>query len=166
MNSKFTGMASLFQRAKAGANALTGILFFLMFVLFIIQVIARFIFNKPLSWTDELAVILYIWVVLLGAVLACREREHVSFDLLYGVMPPFLKRMMRLVGCFLIGGLLLAALPESWSYVQFMAREKTAVLGYSMRVVYFPFLIFLVFVVMRQIYGIFRLTSSRWESEL
>ena len=36
---------------------------------------------------------------------------------------------MRIAGSLLIGGLALWALPGSWDYVHFMAREGTPVLG-------------------------------------
>ena len=32
-----------------------------LFLVFIVQIVARFGFNRPLPWTDELAVILYVW---------------------------------------------------------------------------------------------------------
>lgn len=141
-------------------------MFAALFVVFVVQVSARYGFDRPLSWTDEVAVILYIWVVLLGAVLVCREREHVAFDLLYGAMPPNVRRGMRIAVCLLVGGLMAWAIPETWAYIQFMRRESTPVLGYSYRVVYFPFLVFLVVVVVRQAISLVRLMGSNWKGEL
>ena len=46
---------------QKAANALGGGLFLAMFIVFLVQITARFGFNKPLPWTDEAAVILYIW---------------------------------------------------------------------------------------------------------
>ncbi len=39
-------------------------------------VIARYGFSRPLSWSDELASALFLWLALLGAVLALRRGEH------------------------------------------------------------------------------------------
>ena len=153
-------------RWQAIWNAIGVAMFAALFVVFVVQVTARFGFNRPLSWTDEVAVILYIWVVLLGAVLVCREREHVAFDLLYGAMPPGVRRGMRMAVCVLVGALMAWAIPETWAYIQFMRRDSTPVLGYSYRVVYFPFLVFLVMVVVRQMVSLVRLMGVNWEAEL
>ncbi|MGH8519282.1 MAG: TRAP transporter small permease subunit, partial [Panacagrimonas sp.] len=58
-------------------------LFAALFVVFIVQVTARFAFARPLPWTDEAAVILYVWVILWSAALVVPEREHVAFDLVW-----------------------------------------------------------------------------------
>ena len=79
------GMAKILtfasQRLRRGAQAVSGVLFLGLFAVFVIQITARFALNQPLPWTDELAVILYIWVILWTAALVVPEREHVVFDL-------------------------------------------------------------------------------------
>ena len=39
-------------------------------------VVSRYVFNQPLTWTDELASILFLWLAMLGAVIALRRDEH------------------------------------------------------------------------------------------
>ena len=39
------------------ANAIGGSLFLTLFVVFLVQIAARFGFGKPLPWTDEAAVV-------------------------------------------------------------------------------------------------------------
>src|SRR6187431_3361198 len=39
-------------------------------------VIARYVFHKPLIWSDELASVLFLWLSMLGAVVALRRGEH------------------------------------------------------------------------------------------
>ena len=46
----------MLKRLRAAANAFGVLLFVLLFLVFVVQVAARFAFNKPLAWTDELAV--------------------------------------------------------------------------------------------------------------
>ena len=36
-------------------------------------VISRYVFNSPLTWSDELASILFLWLAMLGAVIALRR---------------------------------------------------------------------------------------------
>ena len=39
-------------------------------------VVARYAFHAPLVWSDELASILFLWLSMLGAVVALRRGEH------------------------------------------------------------------------------------------
>ena len=70
---------------KKGADAIGAGLFAALFVVFVVQITARFGFGKPLPWTDELAVILYVWAILWAAAFMVPAREHVVFDLVYNM---------------------------------------------------------------------------------
>ena len=139
------------QRA---ANALGGGLFLALFLVFIVQITARFGFNKPLPWTDEAAVILYIWAILWAAAAVVPEREHVVFDLVWNSVGRRTRQAMKLVGNLLLGGLALVALPASWDYVHFMAREGSPVLGLPFMWVYLPFVLLLIALVIRSAWAI------------
>jgi hypothetical protein len=71
---------------KRGADAVGAGLFAALFIVFLIQIVARFGFNRPLPWTDEAAVMLYVWVILWAAAFVVPEREHVMFDLVWNVV--------------------------------------------------------------------------------
>ncbi|MCF8161266.1 MAG: TRAP transporter small permease [Polaromonas sp.] len=139
---------------KHAANAVGGGLFLALFVVFIVQITARFGFNKPLPWTDEAAVILYIWVILWAAAVVVPEREHVVFDLLWNSVGLRGRQLMRILGHLLIGGLALVALPANWDYVKFMAREGSPVLEIPLMWVYLPFILLLVALVVRSAWSI------------
>ena len=134
---------------KLAANALGGGLFIALFCVFVVQITARFVFNKPLAWTDEAAVILYIWVILWAAAAIVPEREHVMFDLVWNSAPYRVRQVMQVVGNLMIGGLALCGIPASWDYVNFMAREGSPVLGLPFMWVFMPFVLLLVSLVIR-----------------
>jgi len=46
------------------------------------QVISRYVFSSPSSWTEEVARFLMIWIGLLGAAYAFRTRVHLGLDLI------------------------------------------------------------------------------------
>ncbi len=144
----------MLRRLQQAANILGGGLFLTLFVVFIIQITARFGFNKPLPWTDEAAVILYVWVILWGAAAVVPEREHVVFDLVWNSVNTRTRQVMRIVGNLLIGGLALVAIPASWDYVHFMAREGSPVLGIPFNWIFLPFVLMLVSLVARSAWAI------------
>ena len=51
-------------------------------------VVSRYIFNAPLTWSDELASILFLWLAMLGAVIALRRDEHMRLTTFLGMMSP------------------------------------------------------------------------------
>ena len=117
-------MKHCFQKA---VNAIGGGLFLALFLVFVIQISARFGFDKPLAWTDEAAVILYVWIILWAAAFVVPEREHVVFDLVWNSVTQRGRQVMQIAGNLLVGGLALCGIPASWDYVHFMNREGTPV---------------------------------------
>ena len=51
-------------------------------------VVARYVFGKPLVWSDELASILFLWLAMLGAVIAFRRDEHMRMTACVGMLAP------------------------------------------------------------------------------
>src|SRR5215471_14829400 len=45
-------------------------------------VVSRYVFNRPLMWTDELANFLFLWLAMLGTVVALRRNEHMRLTTL------------------------------------------------------------------------------------
>ena len=139
---------------KKAADAIGGGLFLTLFIVFIIQITARFGFNKPLPWTDEAAVILYVWVILWAAAFIVPEREQVVFDLVWNSVSQRSRQVMQILGNTMVGGLALCGIPASWDYVHFMAREGTPVLGLPFMWVFLPFVLLLVALVARAVWAI------------
>ena len=61
---------------------LSNILFASMFIVVLIQIIARFIMRNPFIWTEELARILYVWLIFFGSSTLIKKYEHISIDML------------------------------------------------------------------------------------
>lgn len=149
--------------AKQAADVVGGFLYLALFATFIVQVVARFGFNQPLPWSDEMAVILYIWVILWAAAFMVPEREHVVFDLVYHMASPRVRHVMRIVAHLMIGGLAAVALPASWNYIQFMEREGTPVLGLPFSWVFLPFALLLISLVAKGIWQIAVIVREMFE---
>src|SRR5438477_397760 len=51
-------------------------------------VISRYVFHRPFTWSDELASILFLWLAMLGAVVAFRRGEHMRMSTLVARASP------------------------------------------------------------------------------
>ena len=151
------------QRA---AEALAAGIFMLLFLTFVVQVGARFLFDRPLAWSDELIVILYIAMVFWSAATLLKEREHVMFDLVYAMLPPQGQRVVSLLGAAMMAGLMGVLLPYAFDYVRFMHREPTAVLGLPFSIVFAPFLLFVLALVLMYLRKGWKLLRPGWQEQL
>lgn len=52
-----------------------------------VHVLLRAGFSYPLSWAQDAAVMLFVWMVFIGAPVALRKRSHFNIDLLNGKHP-------------------------------------------------------------------------------
>ena len=154
------------DRLLRGCDVVAAAAFGLLFLTFVFQVVMRFVFNKPLAWSDELIVVLYIFVVFWSAATLIKEKEHVMLDLVYAALPLGGKRIFSLLGALLTAGLLLYALPASFDYVKFMHREKTPVLDIPFSYVFAPFVFFVAVIGMQYVLKFCRLLGKDWQKNL
>ena len=64
-------------------------------ILGILQVLTRFIFNQPLTWSEILIRLVIIWMVMFGVVVAFREGAQISVDLMYRLSHGRWKRILH-----------------------------------------------------------------------
>lgn len=57
-------------------------------------VVARYVFDRPLVWSDELASILFLWLAMLGAVIAFRRDEHMRMTACVELLPRRARAML------------------------------------------------------------------------
>jgi TRAP-type C4-dicarboxylate transport system permease small subunit len=103
------------------------------------QVISRYVFSSPSSWTEEVARFLMIWIGLLGASYAFRTRVHLGLDLLPKKLTGRSAEMLKLftlavivlfsITVLIVGGGKLVSL--TWEL-----RQYSAVLGLPIAFVY------------------------------
>src|ERR1700738_4400180 len=51
-------------------------------------VFTRYVLGNPLVWSDELATLVFLWLAMLGSVVAYRRGEHISLSVLVRRAPP------------------------------------------------------------------------------
>jgi TRAP-type C4-dicarboxylate transport system permease small subunit len=118
--------------------------FIFMFVSFCLQIISRYFLNHQFEWTYEYTLIGFIWTVVFGACFASKQKDHVSFSLIYDKFGPVGQAILTLIGNSLIliafGILLYPAI----DFVKFMGIKTTPVLKVPIDIVYAPFIFFIV----------------------
>jgi TRAP-type C4-dicarboxylate transport system permease small subunit len=91
----------------------------LLFTLFL-QVFTRYVLNDPLSWTEEVARYLYVYIVFLGASAAISDRTHVGIDYFAKALPIRLIARVAIMPRLVKAGL-------SWSGIKTMRQIRMPV---------------------------------------
>lgn len=60
-------------------------------------VTSRYFLNNPITWAEDATCFLLVWMVLAGAVVAMRKRDHVAIDLLVEKLPPVIHQFLKIV---------------------------------------------------------------------
>jgi TRAP-type C4-dicarboxylate transport system permease small subunit len=66
------------------------------------QVVARYVFNQPPAWTEELARFCQVWIILLASSICIRKGSHLAVDYLGPALAPGARKAVALGTGFLI----------------------------------------------------------------
>ena len=94
------------------------------------QVTLRYLFNRPPSWTEELALLCFTWTMLLMMALGVRQAFHARIDLLLDRLPgPWAQRLENVIGLLTLffGGYLALG---GWRYMAETATSTSAAIAY------------------------------------
>jgi TRAP-type C4-dicarboxylate transport system permease small subunit len=87
----------------------------------LLQVLSRYVLRHPFDWTEEVARYVFIWVAMIGAGMAAKDRAHFFVDLLLERLPPELGRYVTLgVGIVSTAFLLVV----SWAAVELAVSNQ------------------------------------------
>jgi TRAP-type C4-dicarboxylate transport system permease small subunit len=123
-----------------------------MFVAFMTQIVFRYLASLPIGWTQELTVVLWIWLVLWGAAFVIRETEEVRFDIFYANAKSRTRRVMCLMTGIALIGLYGVSLPAVVDYVTFMKVEASAYLKIRFDLLFSIYVVFAVAIIVRYLW--------------
>lgn len=103
---------------KKGEEVFLVIIISFSVVLLFLQVIMRYIFKNSISWSEEFARYLFLWMIWVGASLATKESRHLKAEFLENLIP---KKVMDFIS---ISALLLWLIFSLWlSYSAFFLTK-------------------------------------------
>jgi TRAP-type C4-dicarboxylate transport system permease small subunit len=124
---------------RAVANCVEGLLLVMMVILcadVFLGVFSRYVLHSTFTWYDEIARLLFVWIVFLGAAVGVRRSGHFRLQLLIERFPPGLRRIADAFGVLaimLFGGVLIQ---QGWKLVELGQFQQTPVMGLSKAYVY------------------------------
>ena len=93
-----------------------------------VNVVGRAVFNNSVPWADELARMLFIWLIFIGAAAAFARYEHIAVDILVRRLAPRAAHMLYLLQHVIIT-LLMGVIIWGGVLVMTRASSQTAILN-------------------------------------
>lgn len=121
-----------------------------MFSVFILQIVFRYLLNLPIGWTHEISVIMWLWMVLFGTAFVVRDSEEIRFDILYAAVGDRWRRVLVVTTAVALIILFGISLPAVIDYIAFMKVEKTAYLDIRFDWLYSIYAVFAIATIVRQ----------------
>jgi tripartite ATP-independent transporter DctM subunit len=124
--------ASLLDRAIGTLCAAIGSALVLAEVVILFAgVVSRYVFNRPLFWTDELANALFLWLAMLGVVVALRANAHMRLNTLVAWLPPRWGRRCSAIASLVVIAFVLEILLPARDYLSQQQYVTLISLGVS-----------------------------------
>ena len=155
------GLASFLRKRAENAAV---VMLATMFAALLVQVVFRYFVNMPMGWTDELSLVMWVWLVLWGAAFVVRERDEIRFDLILANAPPGVRRGMRFATAAAVVVLFSVSLPAVIDYVTFMRVQRTAYFHLRFDWVFAIYILFAVAAIVRYLWIGWRAISLRESS--
>ncbi len=127
------GHRERFERlADTTLELITSVILLVEIVILFAGVLARYVFHRPLVWSDELASILLLWLAILGSVVAFRRSENLRMTTFVSKLPDWLKSYTEAVALAASFAFMVLILPAILEHVETESVVVTATLEISM----------------------------------
>lgn len=94
-------MAQLFDRLIAALADLSGWLISFIALSVCLEVVTRYVFNYPLTWTIDTTEYLQLYIAFFAATAVLQEKGHVNLDLVVNAAGPRIQKMLEILVNFL-----------------------------------------------------------------
>lgn len=139
----------------------------LMSIIIVLQVFFRYVLNNSLSWSEELARYLFIWMIYVGISYGVKLDKHICVDAVYTFMPKGIKRGYAIVAylLFLIFAVAIIYYGILVVGMQITSGQVSPAMGLPMQYVYVAPVVGMILTVIRLVQKIYyALTAKEWES--
>ena len=100
------------------------------------QVFLRYVFGISLSWSEEVALLGFAWVVVISSAIGIRRMTHARMDLLVAILPRSLHYLVDRMIALMMVGLGLFMTFAGWDYVEQTRGSTSAAIGFPIEFLY------------------------------
>lgn len=105
------------------------VLFIVIMLLLTVQVVSRYAFGFSITWTEELSVLLFVFMTYLGISSAVTYRKHLRIDALLDAVPFRVKRVLLIASDLIFIGFNVYILFPFYNIIEGLGASKSPMLG-------------------------------------
>lgn len=107
-----------------------------MTVIIVIQVFYRYVIGSSLSWSEEIARYIFIWIIMLGASTGVKESFHVAVTAFIGWLPENIRSIISTINVVMLGLVGLIMVFYGYNLSELVAVQLSPAIRLSMFWVY------------------------------
>jgi TRAP-type C4-dicarboxylate transport system permease small subunit len=116
-------MRKFYEAFLKALETFTALLAVAMFLVVIVGVFFRYILDSSLSWYDEFAEFILVWLTMFGSVVALARGKHIGFEAIADLFPAKLRRATESFSALCVLAFSIVMLVSGWFLVKAMAQE-------------------------------------------
>ncbi|AOM81778.1 TRAP transporter small permease [Salisediminibacterium beveridgei] len=126
-----TGNKSWFDRVIDQFESISSILLTALTIVVFGEVFSRYVFQLPLVFSNELTLILFPWMIFLGAVAVTRDDGHLAVSYFRDKMPYTVQKFLYVSSKFIMLAFSIAMTYASWIFADNVSNQLMPVLRIS-----------------------------------
>lgn len=107
-----------------------------MFLILLAQVIMRYVFSRPLTWSEEAARFIFVYVSFIGISYAYRQKGHIRMEVVVNLFPQAVRRGLEVLINLGTIALFCYMIPFSFRFIGIQASVKATATHIPMSIVY------------------------------
>lgn len=101
-------------------------------VIIFYSVVMRYVFQRPPFWAEELSRFIFIWIIMLGAVLVTREQSHIEIVFIVNLLPKKWRFVLSIFTRFLMIAFCWVMVQQGLKIYPIVAEASSPTFGISM----------------------------------
>ncbi|GIQ62638.1 membrane protein [Paenibacillus cisolokensis] len=115
---------------------IVGLILAAMSVIIIAQIFSRFLFHSPLTWSEEVARYLMVYMVFLGAPLALRQHRMIAIEVVAESVGAKARKVLKIATMLISIVFFIILLVQGNDMMGIVGRQHSAALGIPMNIPY------------------------------
>jgi TRAP-type C4-dicarboxylate transport system permease small subunit len=141
-------------------NGLMAIALSVMCIIVFGNVLLRYLFNSGITWSEEVARYLFVWLVLLGSVMVLKDNGHLGVETVIKMLPKPLKRTVYIVSNVIVLYILCLVVEGSWKMTVMNAHSYGPATGMPLSMIYGTGVVMGVGMVLVTLFNLYRAVSG------
>lgn len=147
-------MKKLMDRVAHCIESAGGAAILVMTAVVLLQVVMRYVFNTPLTWTEEFARYIFVYITFLGAGLLVYERGHLFVEVIFSHLPEKVKMTIQLCIDGIVLGFSIYLAVSSSAAMQFAKGSRSTAMQIPMEYIGLSVMLGAILMILFSLYNI------------